>query len=247
MRILVIIPARSGSKTLPHKNVLLFRGKPMLAWSIEHAQHSKHRSRMRIIVSTDNDEYAVIARKYGAEAPFLRPAEISADQSTDYECLVHAVQTLNQLDGYKPDIIVHLRPTQPCRTTQLLDDCLDKFIAVRDKYSSLRTVVPFSKSPFKMYTIDGDTLVPLFREINGQLEPYNLGRQQLPQAYLHNGYVDILNTATLLQGSMTGNSILSYVMSESDTIDIDSTEDLLSAGKQSSPEETVPKQSVPVE
>jgi len=183
---------------------------------------------MRIVVSTDSVEYAEVAQEHGAEAPFLRPVEISGDLSTDYECIRHAVDYLERVENYVPDIIVHLRPTQPCRSVKLLDDCLDKFIAVRHEYSSLRTVVPISKSPFKMYTVDAatDTLTPLHTEVNGLTEPYNLGRQQLPQAYLHNGYVDILNTSTLLQGSMTGDRILSYVMTESDTVDIDTADDL---------------------
>jgi CMP-N,N'-diacetyllegionaminic acid synthase len=222
----VLIPARSGSKSLPDKNIRMFNGKPMLVWSIQHALRSKYRDQMRIIVSTDSAAYAAIARQHGAETPFLRPGEISGDLSTDLECCVHAVSQLKTMDGYEPDIIVHLRPTQPCRTTKLLDDCLDKFIAVRGEYSSLRTVVPFSKSPFKMHTIDNDTLTPLFTQVNGQPEPYNLCRQVLPQAYLHNGYVDILSTTTLLQGSMTGCKILPYVMSEDATVDIDTPVDL---------------------
>jgi CMP-N,N'-diacetyllegionaminic acid synthase len=227
--ILVVIPARSGSKSLPQKNILPFRGKPMLAWSIEHALQSKYREQMRIVVSTDSVEYAGIAREYGAETPFLRPAAISGDASTDLECFDHAVRALRDLDGYKPDVLVHLRPTQPCRTTALLDDCLDRYLAARDEYSSLRTVAPTSNSPFKMYTVEDAILTPLFTEVNGLTEPYNLGRQQLPRAYLHNGYVDILNTTTLLQGSMTGDRILAYVMAESDTVDIDTAEDVVKA------------------
>ena len=201
----------------------------MLAWSIRHALDSKYRKLMRIVVSTDSPEYAKIARECGGETPFLRPAAISEDASTDYECFDHALKALRQLDGYVPDVVVQLRPTQPCRTTQLLDDCLDVFLQSRDRYSSLRTVVPLTKSPFKMYTIADDTLVPVCSEINGLSEPYNLGRQQLPQAYLHNGYVDIINTPTLLQGSMTGERILPYVMTETDTVDIDTKEDLASS------------------
>jgi len=201
----------------------------MLAWSIQHALNSKYRKQIRLVVSTDSAEYAAIAREHGAETPFLRPDAISGDASTDYECFDHALRTLRELDGYVPDVVVHLRPTQPCRTTQLLDDCLDTFLQTRDNYSSLRTVVPLTKSPFKMYTITDDTLVPVCSEVNGLTEPYNLGRQQLPQAYLHNGYVDIIDTSTLLQGSMTGKRILPYVMTETDTVDIDTEDDLVSS------------------
>jgi CMP-N,N'-diacetyllegionaminic acid synthase len=229
MSILVVIPARSGSKSLPHKNILNFRGKPMLAWSITHAIASKHRNNMRIIVTTDSPAYAEIAKAHGAEVPFLRPKEISQDNSTDLECIQHALSELKIIDNYIPDIIVHLRPTQPCRTTELLDKCIDLFLKHRDSHTSLRTVIPLAKSPFKMYTISDTELVPVCREINGIKEPYNLGRQQLPQAYLHNGYVDIILTQTISNGSMTGSKILPYVMNETDNVDIDSSEDLAKA------------------
>ena len=87
MKILCIIPARSGSKGIPHKNIKLFHNKPLLAWSIIQAQQSKYN--MRIIVSTDSENYSNIANDYGAETPFLRPSEISQDSSTDYECIKH--------------------------------------------------------------------------------------------------------------------------------------------------------------
>ena len=87
MKILCIIPARSGSKGIPHKNIKNLCGKPLLSWSIEQAQKSKHY--MRIIVTTDSEEYAEIARKYGAETPFIRPKEISQDLSTDLEFIQH--------------------------------------------------------------------------------------------------------------------------------------------------------------
>ena len=229
MKILVVIPARSGSKSLPHKNIMDFRGKPMLAWSINHALESKHYSKMRVIVSTDCKNYASIAKAHGAEVPFLRPLEIAQDDSTDLECMQHALDALKSSDNYVPDFVVHLRPTQPCRTTELLDNCIDLFIKSKTTHTSLRTIIPLAKSPFKMYTITDMELVPVCREINGIKEPYNLGRQQLPDAYLHNGYVDIISTGTIVNGSMTGNKILPYVMEETEDIDIDSAEDLARA------------------
>ena len=110
MNILCVIPARSGSKGIPNKNIKYLGDKPLLAWSIEHALHSKHD--MRIIVSTDSEEYAKIARKYGAEVPFLRPKEISQDLSTDYEFLDHCITYLQKiLKIMNQEFIVQLRPT----------------------------------------------------------------------------------------------------------------------------------------
>ena len=126
MKILCLIPARSGSKSLPHKNIKLLNNKPLLAYSIEQAKNSKYN--MRIIVSTDSKEYSDIANKYGAETPFLRPKEISQDNSTDFEFIKHAIEWLKENENYYPDIILQLRPTQPERKVSDIDKCLDIFI-----------------------------------------------------------------------------------------------------------------------
>ena len=227
-QILCVIPARSGSKGLPHKNVRDFRGKPMLAWSIEHARRSKYRECMRIVVSTDSQEYADTAKKYGAETPFLRPAHLAGDLSTDCECLHHAVQWFRDNEGYRPDVILHLRPTQPCRTVEHVDRALDKFIASRCTYDSLRSVIPISKSPYKMYRLSEDEscLAPVLTDRFGDAECFNQCRQALPQCYLHNGYVDILNASVLESGSVSGSRILPYIMREDDDVDIDEEADI---------------------
>jgi CMP-N-acetylneuraminic acid synthetase len=224
--ILCIIPARSGSKGLPDKNIRNFKGKPMLAWSIEHAQKCTYANMIRIIVSTDSKKYASIARQYGAETPFLRPEKISGDLSTDFECIKHCVDWLKQNENYNADIILHLRPTQPYRKVEDVNNCLDLFIQHRYNYDSLRTVIPFEKSPYKMYSINNNILNPLFSEVNNITEPYNKARQILPQCYLHNGYIDILNSSIVNTGTISGSKILPYVMSVNDNIDIDYESDL---------------------
>ena len=226
MKILCVIPARSGSKGIKHKNTKLVNGKPMLAWSIEHAKCCKYENQMKIIVSTDSKAYAKIARKYGAETPFLRPPEISKDLSTDFECINHAVNWLEINENYIPDIVLHLRPTQPCRKVKDVDDALELFIKNRDNYDSLRSVIPVEKSPFKMYLTQNSELKPLFNNINNINEPYNQSRQVLPQAYLHNGYIDILNVSILKNNTISGNKILHYIMNKTDNIDIDYEDDL---------------------
>ena len=224
--ILCIIPARSGSKGIIDKNIIDYNGKPLLSWSIIQAKNSKYK--MKIIVSTDSEKYKKIAIEYGAEVPFLRPPEISQDLSTDFECIIHCVKWLEKNENYKSDIILHLRPTSPNRSVTLIDDCLDNFIKNRSNYDSLRSVIPFDKSPFKMYKIANNHLLPLFRSIDNIYEPYNQARQILPQCYLHNGYVDILNTSILQYSTISGNKILPYVMNEEDNIDIDNPKDLFS-------------------
>ena len=222
MKILCIIPARSGSKGIPHKNIKNLCGKPLMAWSIEQAQKSKYK--MRIIVSTDSEEYAKIANKYGAETPFLRPKDISQDLSTDLEFMKHAIGELKK-ENYQPDFIVQLKPTYPTRKVNILDETIELFIRARDKYDSLRTVIPFDKSPYKMYRIENEELKPLFKEVNGIKEPYNQCRQNLPNTYLHNGYIDILNTNIIEKGEISGDKIFPYLMTGDEYHDIDYEED----------------------
>ena len=221
--ILCLIPARSGSKGIRDKNIKLFKGKPLLAWSIEQAKSSKYIN--RIIVSTDSEEYAKIANQYGAETPFLRPKEISGDLSTDKEFIKHAVKWLRENENYKPELIVQLRPTYPTRKVNIIDETI-KIMMDEKRYDSLRTVIPFNKSPFKMYRIIKERLIPLHQSVDKKLEPYNLCRQALPDTYLHNGYIDIIRTHSLiLRNSITGYRIYPYVMNQDEYHDIDNLED----------------------
>ena len=225
MKILTIIPARSGSKGVPNKNIKKFRDKPLLAWSIEQAKQTEYYKNMKIIVSTDSEKYKEIALKWGAEVPFLRPKEISQDLSTDYEFINHAINWLKINQNYIPDIILHLRPTQPHRKIEDINKCLKIFIENINDFDSLRTVIPFEKSPYKMYVINENKLEPLFNQVNSIKEPFNQCRQKLPQTYLHNGYIDIYKTSVIKNGILSGEKIYPYIMSKNDTIDIDTEED----------------------
>lgn len=229
--ILSIIPARSGSKALPDKNIKLFKNKPLLAWSIEQSKLSKYKSQIKIIVSTDSEKYAKIAKEYGAEVPFLRPKELSEDLSIDYQFIKHCLDYLKFNNNYIPDIVLLLRPTQPCRKIEDIDKCLDLFIQNRNTYDSLRTVIPVEKSPYKMYTINNNNLTPLFKNVNEISEPYNQPRQILPQCYLHNGYIDIFNTNIIKNGTISGEKIYPYVMDINNIIDIDTIDDWIKAEK----------------
>ncbi len=226
IKILCIIPARSGSKGLPHKNIMDFKGKPLLSWSIEHAQQSKYSNNIKIIVSTDSEKYAEISKQYGAEAPFIRPENISGDISTDFECIKHCVDWLKENENYEPDIILHLRPTQPCRKIEHVNKAIEIFINQREKYDSLRSVIPVEKSPYKMYSINNEELTPLFNEVSNIKEPYNQARQLLPQCYLHNGYIDILNADILKNDTISGDRIYPFVMDMDNNIDIDEKKDI---------------------
>ncbi len=194
-------------------------GKPMLAWSIEHALAAKRVD--RVIVSTDSDEYAEIARTYGAEAPFLRPAEISGDGSTDLEAFTHALAWLAANEGYEPDICVHLRPTYPIRDPADIDAAIAILIDNPD-LDSVRSVAAMDETPFKMW----------FRNDDGLLAPVvqtdipdacNMPRQALPSAFIQNACIDVVRTKVITEkGSMIGQKVHGFVMAHN--FDVDSPE-----------------------
>lgn len=215
MKILAIIPARKGSKSIPDKNIKLINNIPLLAHSIIHAKESKLIN--RIIVSTDSVEYASIALKYGAEIPFIRPDNISNDDSLDIDVFIHAIDFFIKNENYYPDYIVHLRPTHPFRNSSDIDNML-RIIIQSEDVDSVRSVVRAKNSPFKMWFMkDDNTLEPI---LNNPYECYNMPRQKLPYVYQQNASIDVIRTSSLVnKKSMTGNKILGYEMNYDFDID----------------------------
>lgn len=214
--ILAIIPARGGSKGIPRKNVRLLGGKPLLAYSIEHALQARQVN--RTVVSTDDAEIAEIARQYGAEVPFLRPSEISQDLSTDLEVFTHALEWLAENEGYVPNVCVHLRPTYPIRKVEDIDKVIQILLDNPD-IDSVRSIVPASATPMKMWFMQKDGL--LSPVVNAEIrEAYNLPRQLLPQAYMQNACIDAVRARVITEmKSMTGDRIYGYLMDENFDID----------------------------
>ena len=217
--ILCIIPARSGSKGIINKNIKLYKGIPLMGWSIKQALATERK--MRVVVSTDSEEYAEIARNLGAETPFLRPKEISQDLSTTLDCLKHCSEWLKTNENYNPDIIVLLQPTSPDRKLDELNNCIEKFIESRDKYDSLFTVYKMENCPIKMFYFDDNNIFrPFFDNFNGIIEPYNKPRQILPEAYNQNGSIYILNSETLKNNTIIGKRMLPYITEFKQDIDM---------------------------
>lgn len=219
-KVIALIPARGGSKSLPRKNILPLNGKPLIAYSIETALKSKFIE--RTIVSTDDQEIKNIALKYGAEVPFTRPKNISDDKTTDLPVFEHCIETLKD----KFDLIVHLTPTSPVRKVKIVDSAIEKFISEIDNgATSLRSVSYPKDSPFKMWSIKDNKLIQLVK-VPGIEEPYNEPRQQLPLVYWQNGYVDIIAVDTIVKyKSMSGPNICPFVVHEK-IFDIDHLEQL---------------------
>ena len=210
--ILALILARGGSKGIPRKNVRMIAGKPLIAYSIEQALTSGYIT--RTIVSTDDSEIAEVARQFGAEVPFMRPAEYAQDMSPDIDAFRHALQWLAEKESYSPELVVHLRPTGPLRRVDLIDQAIDLLVK-HPEADSLRSVSSPMQTPYKMWRIaDNGYLEPLLR-IEGLPDCQSLPRQMLPMVYWQNGYVDILRPRAVLEyHSMFGRKVLPFVVQE---------------------------------
>lgn len=125
MKVIAFIFARGSSKDLPGKNIRILDGKPLIAWSIEHAQAVNRIE--RVIVSTDSEEIAEVSLKYGAEVPFIRPAELAMDDSPEWLAWQHALTYLYETDGFYPDAMVSVPATAPLRLPADIENCLDEF------------------------------------------------------------------------------------------------------------------------
>lgn len=224
METLVLIPARGGSKGIPRKNIRNFAGWPLIAWSIAAAKQSA--SVTRVIVSTDDEEIAAVARQFGAETPFLRPAEFAQDKTTDFPVFEHALKWLAEHEGYKPDIVIQLRPTSPIRPRGLVDDSVKILLAHPDA-DSVRGVVPAGQNPHKMWRLPQGENGPMrnLLDVEGIAEPYNAPRQILPPVYWQTGHIDTIRAATILNGSMSGKTVYPLIIDPAFTVDIDNLQD----------------------
>jgi len=220
--VLALIPARGGSKSIPRKNIRSFAGHPLIAYSI--AAGLAAESVSRVLVSTDDEEIAAISRAYGAETPFLRPGELSQDNTPDLPVFQHALQWLEENEGYRPEILVQLRPTSPLRRVWHIDQSVYQLLA-HPEADAIRTVCEPFQNPFKTWQIDPEGFMKPLIQTQFQ-EAYNMPRQLLPEVYWQTGYVDAAWRDTILEkGSMTGKRILPLVIPACDWIDIDSADD----------------------
>ncbi|HSM24369.1 MAG TPA: acylneuraminate cytidylyltransferase [Anaerolineaceae bacterium] len=224
IEVLAVIPARGGSKGIPRKNIKNFAGHPLIAYSIQAALNSKYVT--RTIVSTDDDEIAEVAKKYGAEVPFLRPSEFAQDSSLDFPVFENLLQTLMNTEDYKPDFVIQLRPTSPIRPDNLVDDAIE--IMLNDlEIDSVRGVVPSGQNPFKMWKIDPVSgIMQGLLQVEGIHEPYNSARQALPDTFWQTGHIDVIRTNVIIEKkSMSGEKIKPIHIHPDFTVDLDKPSD----------------------
>ncbi|EDS76843.1 MULTISPECIES: cytidylyltransferase domain-containing protein [Clostridium] len=211
-KILAIIPARGGSKGIPHKNIMKICDKPLISYSIEAAKKSKYID--YILVSTDDVDIKEVSLNYGAKVPFLRPNEISTDRAKSIDVVLHGINYLKEHnDNF--EYVVLLQPTSPLRTSKDIDDAI-KNIIESDK-DSLISVCECSENPILMRTIEKEKLKPIL-EFNGD----NLRRQELPTFYVFNGAIYI-NKVYMLQNKkeFIDENTIPFIMDSKKSIDID--------------------------
>jgi len=220
--ILALIPARGGSKGIIKKNLRLLGGIPLVAHSILQAKASRYVD--RVLVSTDDQEIAETSKSFGAEVPFLRPAELAQDLSPDFPVFEHCLQWLESNQRYRPDLVVHLRPTGPLRTREQIDEAIE-LLERFPEADSVRSVHEPDKSPYKMWRLEGMFMAP-FLQGTAIAEHYNAPRQMLPRVYATNANIGVVRYRTLLdQRSVIGKRVLPYLVRDPQ-VDIDTELDL---------------------
>ena len=221
IRVLALIPARGGSKGIPRKNIRIIAGKPLIAWTIETALACPGLD--RVIVTTDDEEIANIAKAYGAEVPFLRPAELAQDNTPDLPVYQHAVSWLAEHERYHPDIICWLRPTSPLRTVQDVENAVN--LLIKTKADGVRSVCVSDEHPYGIQKMDGNRLQPFMDNID-RSKYYR--RQMLPTVYRFNGAVDVTWCKTVMKkGQLYTGDLRGYVMPPERSVDIDNELDFI--------------------
>lgn len=216
-KVLGLIPAKGGSTRLPRKNILPLGGRPLIAWTIDAMRAAGVID--RIIVSTEDEKVATIARAYGAETPFLRPLHLACDPAGVVEVCLHALDEL-EARGEHYDILVICLPTCPFRNGRDIRDALALFRKAGTRF--LMSIAEFDHTPFAALRMD----------TQGQIEPWfpeYFGRksQELPQAYRPNGAIHVLDIPVFRQvRSYIATPLVGYVMPYSRSIDIDTEDDL---------------------
>jgi len=215
--VVALIPARMGSKRVPGKNIRPLQGHPLIAYTIAPALESAVFD--AVVVSTDSEDIAAIARHYGAEVPFMRPQEMAGDQSPDIEWVVYTLRTLRER-GRPYECFSLLRPTSPFRTPGTLQRAWQRFLADR-RVDSLRAVEKCTQHPGKMWVVRHDRLLPIM-PFGPEQQPWHSSQyQSLPPIYVQNASLEIAWSRVALEGrTIAGETIVPFLTDEMEGFDI---------------------------
>ena len=212
MKTIALIPARSGSKRVPDKNIRELKGKPLMAWSIEVAKACENID--EVYLSSDSDEYLKVGRDRGCGG-IHRPITLAEDDAQDQDVILDAIGRFQ----FKPDLVVYLRPTTPFRSVQRVEQAIELMKKTpANEMPSLRSVHEMSESAYKMFKVKGGFLKPLTKQ-----DLTDLPNQKLPKTYCPNGYVDIVRRENVEKGNLWGSRRFAYLTPK--TIEIDTEED----------------------
>lgn len=217
-KIIAVIPARGGSKGIPHKNIIDLCGKPLISYSIIEGLKSKYID--YLMVSTDDEEIAEIAKKHGADVPFIRPVDLATDTSKTIDVVLHVLGNLKK-QGHLYDVLVLLQPTQPLRTSTDIDLAIERYFETGCK--SLVSISPVEDHPLLIRSIEQDVLVPVLKMSS------TCRRQDMPQYYRVNGCIYINEVAQIDENTSFNDNIVPFVMEKEHSIDIDEFSDLVMA------------------
>jgi len=211
--VLVIIPARGGSKGVPKKNIKSLNGKPVISYTIEEAKKSKYID--RIVVSTDNKDIAEVSKNYGAEVPFLRPSELAKDDTPGIDPIIHCINWLKENEKYLPDYVCLLQCTSPFRRVQQIDEALERLIY--ENFDSLVSICESEVTPYWMKKIEKGKLKDFLEH-----STFYIRRQDAPKVYRLNGAIYISKIECLLKNKnwYTDNTA-PYIMDKVTSVDID--------------------------
>lgn len=218
-KILAVIPARGGSKGIKDKNIRPLCGKPLIAYSIESAKKSQFID--EIIVSTDCEKIAEIAKEFGAHIPFLRPKELATDTSKSIDAIVYTLSELKKR-GANYDILILLQPTSPLRTAEDIDEALNIFI--RSNKQPLVSISEVNDHPILMRTLDNDGMLKNLLNINSTIR-----RQDMQKIYRVNGSIYINCIADIDRNTSFNDNKIPYITSQDHSVDIDDEKDLILA------------------
>ena len=213
-KITALIPARGGSKGVPGKNKRKLAGYPLIAYSIVACKNCTAID--RVIVSTDNEEISEIAKHYGAEVPFLRPAEYAQDNSKDYDVLKHFFEEVDVGE------VAYMRPTTPLREPNRLAQYINFFFKNSNKMSGMRSMHELPEPPYKVFKIEDGYCKGFFKDYNGIEDYTNLPRQTFPKSYQPNGYLDISKRRQInTSASAFGTNIMPVITESVTEIDME--------------------------
>ena len=219
MRAVALVPARAGSLRVPGKNILPLAGHPLIAYTIAAAHESNVFD--AVLVSTDSEEIADVARRYGAEVPGLRPAEMATATSPDIEWVLHL------MEGRSEDVFSILRPTSPFRGAPTIRRAFDRLVELGDRADSIRAVELCRQHPAKMWLLDDDgPMRPLLPQPEDATPYHSSQYQSLPRVYIQNSSLEIAWAHVLEEPSIAGRRVAPFLTEGLEGFSIDYPEDL---------------------